>query len=123
MCIRDRDEVVLPNVVFKIRDKQTGVLVDTLKTDASGRATSKWLECKTYTVSEETVPGYTPVGPFDVAITENAKTYSYELVNEIISRKIRVVKKDAETGVQIPLSIQFKITDTNSVPIIFDRCV
>ena len=118
--VKTEDEVVLPNVIFKIRDKQTGVLVDTLKTDANGMATSKWLECKTYTVSEETVPGYTSVEPFDVVITENARTYSYELVNKIISRKIRVVKKDAETGVQIPLSIQFKITDTNNVPIIFD---
>lgn len=95
----------LKGVVFKIRLKSTGVLVDTLTTNSDGLATSVLLPYGTYTVTEtKTTDGYLPCGPFEVFVDENGETYNYIIENKVFKADVRIVKVDSTTGEVIPVA-------------------
>ena len=84
---------------------------DYLTTDENGFAETKELPYGTYTVHQTTGWKNTEyVEDFDVIISEDGKTYPYILNDAVITANIRIVKKDAETGIIIPVSgIGFKV--------------
>lgn len=88
---------------------------DVLVTDTNGFAKSKNLPYGWYTVHQiEGLDGHAFVPDFTVYIAENGKTYSYILNNTSITAKIRIEKRDAETGKLISVAgIGFKIKDSN----------
>lgn len=105
----------LQGVVFEIRLKSSGVLYDTITTDQDGMALSKLLPYGLYTVTETTgtPDGYLKVQPFDVFISENEKTYHYNLEDKTVEMMVRLVKKDADTGKAIPVAgTTFRIEDS-----------
>lgn len=66
----------------------------TITTNANGYAITKDLPYGVYTVHQvNTTPGYAMVADWDVAITQDGKTYSYTKVNEEQSTEIRLYKK------------------------------
>lgn len=89
---------------------------DVLKTDLNGNATSKLLPYGTYTVHQtKGTDGYYFINDFDVAISENEKTYQFTLDNELITSNIKILKKDAETKKTVPVSgAGFKIKNTDT---------
>ncbi len=113
----------LTGVVFEIRLKSTGVLYDTLTTDQDGMALSKSLPYGLYTLTETagTPDGYLKVQPFDVFVSENEKTYHYNLEDKTVEMTIRLVKRDADTGKTIPVAgTTFRIEDSAGGTIAFD---
>lgn len=113
----------LEGVVFEIRLKSSGVLYDTLTTDHDGMALSKLLPYGLYTVTEVngTPDGYMKVQPFDVFVSENEKTYHYNLEDKTVEMMIRLVKKDADTGKTIPVAgTTFRIEDSSGKTVSFD---
>ena len=86
---------------------------DILKTDADGFAASKDMPYGRYTVHQtagEDDKAFVP--DFTVFISENGKTYSYILNNDAITARVRVEKRDAETGEIIPIAgTGFRIKD------------
>jgi uncharacterized surface anchored protein len=113
----------LEGVVFEIRLKSTGVLYDTLTTDQDGMAFSEPLPYGLYTVAETegTPDGYLKVNPFDVFISENGKTYHYNLEDKTVEMMIRLVKRDADTGRTIPVAgTSFRIEDSAGDTVSFD---
>ena len=78
---------------------------DTLTTNEAGFAECKLLPYGTYTVHQVSGKyGHFLVDDFQVVISENGKTYYYNLNNEQIRLKIKVVKVDSESGEKIPLA-------------------
>ena len=86
---------------------------DILTTDADGFAASKDMPYGRYTVHQtagEDNKAFVP--DFTVFISENGKTYSYILNNDAITARVRVEKRDAETGEIIPMAgTGFRIKD------------
>src|SRR5699024_1406669 len=86
---------------------------DILTTDADGFAASKDMPYGRYTVHQtagEDDKAFVP--DFTVFISENGKTYSYILNNDAITARVRVEKRDAETGEIIPMAgTGFRIKD------------
>lgn len=86
---------------------------DLLTTDSDGFAASKLLPYGHYTVhqiSGEDDKAFVP--DFTVFINENGRTYSYILNNDAITARIRIEKRDAETGAIIPMpGTGFRIKD------------
>lgn len=105
----------LKGVVFEIRLKSTGVLVNTLTTNSDGLATSVLLPYGTYTVTEtKTMDGYLPCGPFEVFVDENGKTFNYIIENKVFKADVRIVKVDTTTGDVIPVAgTAFQIKDAD----------
>ncbi|MGI6175200.1 MAG: SpaA isopeptide-forming pilin-related protein [Christensenellales bacterium] len=113
----------LSGVVFEIRLKSSGVLYDTLTTDQDGMAVSKALPYGLYTVTEAagTPDGYMKVQPFDVFVSENEKTYHYNLEDKTVEMMIRLVKRDADTGKVIPVAgTTFRIEDSEGNTVSFN---
>ena len=78
---------------------------DTLICDADGWAESKALPYGTYVVHQTSGwDGREQMPAFEVQITEQNKTYRYLLNDAVLKSSIEIVKKDAETGVVIPLA-------------------
>lgn len=95
----------IEGVVFEIRLKSTGVLVDTLTTNADGLATSVLLPYGTYIVTEtKTTAGYLPHESFEVFVHENGKIYNYIIENKVFKADVRIVKVDSTTGEVIPVA-------------------
>ncbi|MFR4415267.1 MAG: collagen binding domain-containing protein, partial [Butyricicoccus sp.] len=77
---------------------------DRITTDQNGFAASKDLPYGRYTVHQVSgEEGKAFVPDFTVFISEDGKTYSYILNNTTITARIKVEKRDAETGNIIPL--------------------
>lgn len=86
---------------------------DILTTDSDGFAASKLLPYGRYTVHQIAgEDGKAFVPDFTVFINENGRTYSYILNNDSITARIRIEKRDAETGEIIPMpGTGFRIKD------------
>ena len=91
-------------ITFEIMDKD-GKIVDSIITDADGRASSKWLPYGTYTVHQATkAPKYLNVDDFEVTISKPWAEYQFNLENYPNSKTLQIVKLDEETGKEIPQS-------------------
>lgn len=78
---------------------------DIIKTDAEGKAVTKDLPFGIYTVSQTGgAEGHIFAEDFDAEISadEHDKVYTYEIQNKTVKSKLRIIKKDAETGNVIP---------------------
>jgi len=89
---------------------------DRITTDQNGFAASKDLPYGRYTVYQVSGDeGKALVPDFTVFISEGGKTYSYILNNTTITARIKVEKRDAETGNIIPLpGTGFQIKDLST---------
>lgn len=77
---------------------------DRITTNEDGYGVSKDLPYGRYTVHQVTgEDGKALVPDFTVFVSENGKTYSYILNNTTITARVKVEKRDAETGNIIPL--------------------
>ena len=88
-----------------------------LKTDASGKVTSGFLDYGTYVVCETVVPkGYKACDPFDVIIKKHNVTVNVGNVTDaIVPAKFRIIKKDSETGeIILKGGAKFKIYDVKN---------
>lgn len=85
-----------------------------MTTDKNGKAIISGLPYGTYVVSETKTPeGYNPVADFEVMITEQGQTFHYILEDKVIEAKVKIVKKDVETGKVIPVAgATFKVKDS-----------
>ena len=86
---------------------------DLLTTDSDGFAASKLLPYGCYTVHQISgEDGKAFVPDFTVFINEDGRTYSYILNNDAITARIRIEKRDAETGEIIAMpGTGFRIKD------------
>lgn len=110
----------MAGVVFDIIRKDTGEIACTLTTDESGYACSPLLNYGEYTVSERYVEGYADIIlPFDVFVETDGRVYSYLLENTVYESRLKIVKRDAETGEVIPAAgATFRIEDENGSPVV-----
>ena len=115
---------MLDNIVFHVWLKSAGSYEnakqserDELTTNENGWAISKDLLYGTFVVEEYNgEPEHKVCEPFDAYITENGRTYYYNIKNPAYYGKVKIVKVDAETGKTIPQAgVEFKVknTDTN----------
>ena len=99
---------------FDIVSKTTNKTVATLTTDEDGKAISDYLPYGTYIVKEHRKEGYNILQPFEVQISQNNKTYFYNVYNDSIKAELTIYKTDAETGKRIPASgVEFKLKDSD----------
>lgn len=114
----------LAGVEFEVRLKSSGKLYANMVTDTDGKCTSPLLPYGIYVVTEkagEANEGYLKVEPFEVFISENAKTYSYILEDKAVEMKVRIVKIDSESGKHVPLEgFTFRLEDSNGNPVSFE---
>lgn len=91
-------------IVFTVTN-MFGEKVDELKTNKKGWATSVWLPYGRYRVEQKTMQSNAyPAEGFDVVIDKDWNRYLYQLTNEAVTAKLRIVKKDALSGRPIPQS-------------------
>lgn len=92
------------------------MVADLLTTDEDGFAMSKNLPYGTYLVHQRSgAEGQAMAPDFNVFINEHEKTYSYIINNWTLKSKLRVEKRDAETGDLIAASgIGFQIRDVKT---------
>ncbi|EPR0150035.1 SpaA isopeptide-forming pilin-related protein [Listeria monocytogenes] len=104
----------LQGAEFTATLKSTGVVAQTQTTDLNGAASFTGLPYGTYVVSETKTPtGYKAVADFEVTISEEGQKFHYILEDKVIEAKVKIVKKDVETGKVIPLSgATFKVKDS-----------
>ncbi|EAC3748289.1 hypothetical protein IT72_14130 [Listeria monocytogenes] len=104
----------LQGAEFTATLKSTGVVAQTQTTDLNGAASFTGLPYGTYVVSETKTPtGYKSVADFEVTISEEGQKFHYILEDKVIEAKVKIVKKDVETGKVIPLSgATFKVKDS-----------
>ncbi|EHW6680062.1 hypothetical protein K2003_002875 [Listeria monocytogenes] len=104
----------LQGAEFTATLKSTGVVAQTQITDLNGAASFTGLPYGTYVVSETKTPvGYKSVADFEVTISEEGQKFHYILEDKVIEAKVKIVKKDIETGKVIPLSgATFKVKDS-----------
>ena len=85
-----------------------------LTTDANGQAVSGLLDYGTYVVCETVVPsGYRACSPFEVRIQNPNVTVDVGIIKDtVVPAKIRIIKKDAESGgIILKGGAKFKIYD------------
>ncbi|EJT8453965.1 Cys-Gln thioester bond-forming surface protein [Listeria monocytogenes] len=104
----------LQGAEFTATLKSTGVVAQTQTTDLNGAASFTGLPYGTYVVSETKTPtGYKAVADFEVTISEEGQKFHYILEDKVIEAKVKIVKKDIETGKIIPLfGATFKVKDS-----------
>lgn len=104
----------LQGIEFTLTLKSTGEVASKIVTDADGYAITPYLPYGTYRIEEtKGADGYRKIEPFDVVINQNGKIYKYILENTVYETDVKIVKKDIETGKNIPLAgTQFKIKDS-----------
>ncbi|WP_260443207.1 SpaA isopeptide-forming pilin-related protein [Listeria innocua] len=110
----DGQKQALVGAEFTAKLKSTGVVAQTQTTDLDGKASFQNLPYGTYVVSETVTPiGYKPVADFEVTISEQGQQFHYILEDKVIEAKVKIVKKDKETGKVIPLAgATFKVKDS-----------
>ena len=127
-------------VRFSIISNTTGKKVASIKTDASGFATTEgaWYgsgervegisgalpyDRKGYTVREDaatTPEGFRPAGEWHIEPDEmvDGIQLSYIVDNDFVTSRLQIVKTDAETGLTVPLAgFTFQLLDANKEPI------
>lgn len=94
--------------------KSNGVVAQIQTTDLNGAASFKNLPFGTYKISETKTPiGYKSVADFEVTISEEGQKFHYILEDKVIEAKVKILKKDMETGKVIPRAgATFKIKDS-----------
>lgn len=94
--------------------KSNGVVAQIQITDLNGAASFKNLPYGTYKISETKTPtGYKSVADFEVTISEEGQKFHYILEDKVIEAKVKILKKDMETGKVIPRAgATFKIKDS-----------
>lgn len=94
----------------KAKEKERDIMV----TDENGFASSKYMPFGVYVVHQiKGKEGKAFVPDFKVFIAEHEKSYSYIINNTSIKSKIKIEKRDAETGNLIPASgIGFQVYDS-----------
>ncbi|EAH0458037.1 hypothetical protein D3Y89_13520 [Listeria monocytogenes] len=104
----------LEGAEFTATLKSTGVVAQTQTTDLNGAANFQNLPYGTYVISETKTPtGYKAVADFDVTISEEGQKFHYILEDKVVEAKVKIVKKDVETGKVIPLAgATFKVKDS-----------
>ncbi|HHP9242018.1 TPA: SpaA isopeptide-forming pilin-related protein [Listeria monocytogenes] len=104
----------LQGAEFTATLKSNGVVAQTQTTDLNGAASFTGLPYGTYVVSETKTPtGYKAVADFEVTISEEGQKFHYILEDKVIEAKVKIVKKDKETGKVIPLAgATFKVKDS-----------
>lgn len=110
----DGQKQALAGAEFTATLKSSGVVAQTQTTDVNGQASFQGLPYGTYVVSETKTPeGYKAVADFEVTISEEGQQFHYILEDKVIESKIKIVKKDIETGKVIPLAgATFKVKDS-----------
>lgn len=106
------EQVVLEGVELTATSKTTGKTYKAV-TDKNGYFEINNLPYDTYTLTEtKGKTGYRLIEPFDFTIDGQGQIKNYTLVDKAIENKIKVVKKDKETGKVIPrANAVFKIYD------------
>ena len=101
--LEKEDNVPEEGVVFEIYSMRDGALVDTLVTNHQGRASSKYLPYGQYVMKQVSSldPSINKVEDQVFAITEHRQVLNYNLINEAAQMRLRIVKKDADTGKSI----------------------
>lgn len=86
---------LLAGAVFEIRAYKTGTVVDTIKTDTSGRAVSKTLPLGRYLVKEIQAPDYYGVNPneIDCTLEFNHQILRYEVTDEPLETGVAITKR------------------------------
>ncbi|EGK9572729.1 hypothetical protein ISM54_003009 [Listeria monocytogenes] len=104
----------LEGAEFTATLKSTGVVAQTQTTDLNGAANFQNLPYGTYVVRETKTPtGYKAVADFEVTISEEGQQFHYILEDKVVEAKVKIVKKDIETGKVIPLAgATFKVKDS-----------
>ena len=108
----DNKNKTLSGVVFEIKDAK-GNVVDTLTTDAQGKATSKKLPLGTYTYKEISAPSNVVMDTdtHEFKLETNNQVVSRQVVNKVIEGKLKIIKVDENDE---PLQgIKFNIYDEN----------
>lgn len=110
--VKEEVKPVLEGVELTATSKTTGKTYKAI-TDKNGYFEINNLPYDTYTLSEtKGKTGYRLIKPFDFTVNENGQVHNYTLVDNVIENKIKVVKKDKETGKIIARSqASFKIYD------------
>jgi uncharacterized surface anchored protein len=113
----------LSGIVFEVHLKSAGSYAsakgaerDRITTDENGYARTKDLPYGVYTVTEvQGAAEHKVCDPFDVFISQDGRTYYYNVENPAYFGKVKVVKTDAETGKVIPQpGIEFRIKDADT---------
>jgi uncharacterized surface anchored protein len=113
----------LEGIVFEVYLKSAGSYDnaksterDLLTTDENGYARTKDLPYGVYVVKEvQGADEHKICAPFDVFISQNDRTYYYNVENTVYFGKVKVIKVDSETGRTIPQpGIEFKIKNTDT---------
>ena len=113
----------LDNIVFYVWLKSAGSYEnakpserDELITNENGWALSKDLPYGVYVVEEvEGEPEHKICEPFDAFISENDRTYYYNIENPAYYGRVKIVKVDAETDKIIPqANVEFKVKNTDT---------
>ncbi|EAC5024882.1 hypothetical protein AR101_12560 [Listeria monocytogenes] len=104
----------LEGAEFTATLKSTGVVAQTQTTDLNGAANFQNLPYGTYVVRETKTPtGYKAVADFEVTISKEGQKFHYILEDKVVEAKVKIVKKDIETGKVIPLAgATFKVKDS-----------
>ena len=89
---------------------------DEITTNENGWAMTKDLPYGTYTVEEiKGEPEHKICEPFNAYITDNDRTYYYNVENPAYFGKVKIIKTDATTGKSIPQAgIEFKVKNTDT---------
>jgi uncharacterized surface anchored protein len=113
----------LEGIVFEVYLKSAGSYDnakpterDLLTSDENGYARTKDLPYGVYVVKEvQGADEHKICAPFDVFISQNDRTYYYNVENTVYFGKVKVIKVDSETGRTIPQpGIEFKIKNTDT---------
>ena len=113
----------LENVVFRVWLKAAGTYEaakpserDEITTNENGWTITKPLPFGTYIVEEyKGLPEHKVCEPFEAVISEDGKTYYYNIENPAYSGKVKIVKPDATTGKTIPQAgVEFKVKNSDT---------
>lgn len=89
-------------IVFGIYNS-TGEIVDSLTTNHNGWASSKWLPYGNYILKQESQQEHAyPVEDIAFSVTKDWHMQMFQLQNDEVRARLKVVKKDAHTGNVIP---------------------
>lgn len=104
----------LKGIEFQVIHKKTGKIVTTLVTDERGYAEAE-LPYGWYEIKELPKEGYETLPPFNVFVDQDGVSKEYHIENTILKGRLKIVKRDQDTGNIIPLAgTSFKIRDTDT---------